>query len=77
MLQASIPAGSGVGGNGNSYGMGFLYGDSLKENVSQGINLEHVVNDSLSFQLDYHGQLLTWLEMVIMLSNTQMVLGGD
>ena len=54
MVQASIAAGMGVGNHGNAYGMGFIYGDSLKENVSQGINIDHQVNDSLSFQLDYH-----------------------
>ena len=54
MIQANINAGMGVDGNGNAYVMGFIYGDSVKENVSQGINIDHSVNDSLSFQLDYH-----------------------
>ena len=54
VIMGSIPSGVGPGGHGNTYGMGVTYGDSVKENVSQGINIEYVVNDSLSFQLDYH-----------------------
>jgi hypothetical protein len=54
LISAAIPAGSGIRAHGNGLDNMFLYGDSVKDNVSEGANLQIDVNDNLTLTLDYH-----------------------